>query len=178
MDYALNTGLVTANPAVRIGRACERPKIRHRPSLPPDQLPLLMRALSFASIRRQTRCVIEWQLLTLTRPAEASNASWADIDFTGREWRIPAGRMKMKREHVVPLSAQALSVLDVMRPISQHRDYVFPSLRRPLEPMSSQTANMALKRMGSRMNWSPMACEPWLRPRLMNTAFRLMSSLP
>ncbi len=148
MDYALNAGLVTTNPAARIGRVFEKPKVRHRPALRPEQMPDLMRSLSVASIHRQTRCVIEWQLLTMTRPAEASSASWTDIDVTAREWHIPAGRMKMKREHIIPLSPQALRLLEVMRPISQHREYVFPSNRHPLEPMSSQTANMALKRMG------------------------------
>ncbi|WP_312754502.1 tyrosine-type recombinase/integrase, partial [Escherichia coli] len=124
------------------------PKVKHRPALPPEQLPLLMKTLAFASIGRQTRCLIEWQLLTMTRPAEASMTRWDEIDFDAKEWRIPAGRMKMKREHIVPLSEQALSILEVMKPISKHRDYVFPGYRNPLEPMNSQTANMALKRMG------------------------------
>jgi len=115
MDYALKSILVTTNPAARIDRVFEKPKVRHRPALRPEQMPDLMRALSVASIHRQTRCVIEWQLLTMTRPAEASSASWADIDFTAREWHIPAGRMKMKREHVIPLSPQALRLLKVMR---------------------------------------------------------------
>jgi len=56
--------------------------------------------------------------------------------------------MKMKRMHIVPLSEQALAVLEVMEPISQHRPHVFPGYRNPLEPMNSQTANMAVKRMG------------------------------
>ncbi|WP_312650852.1 tyrosine-type recombinase/integrase, partial [Escherichia coli] len=77
-----------------------------------------------------------------------SMTRWDEIDFDAKEWRIPAGRMKMKREHIVPLSEQALSILEVMKPISKHRDYVFPGYRNPLEPMNSQTANMALKRMG------------------------------
>ncbi|KGA38923.1 MULTISPECIES: integrase domain-containing protein [Pectobacterium] len=148
MDYALNSGLVSVNPAARIGRTFHKPKVKHRPALLPEQLPLLMKTLSFASIGRQTRCLIEWQLLTMTRPAEAAESRWDEIDFGAKEWRIPAGRMKMKREHIIPLSEQALGILEVMKPISKHRDYVFPGYRNPLEPMNSQTANMALKRMG------------------------------
>ncbi|ASY76836.1 integrase domain-containing protein [Pectobacterium polaris] len=148
MDYALNSGLVSVNPAARIGRTFHKPKVKHRPALLPEQLPLLMKTLSFASIGRQTRCLIEWQLLTMTRPAEAAESRWDEIDFDAKEWRIPAGRMKMKREHIIPLSEQALGILEVMKPISKHRDYVFPGYRNPLEPMNSQTANMALKRMG------------------------------
>lgn len=112
-----------------------------------------MKTLAFASIGRQTRCLIEWQLLTMIRPAEASTTRWDEIDFHAKEWRIPAGRMKMKREHIVPLSEQALAILEVMKPISKHRDYVFPGYRNPLEPMNSQTANMALKRMASKICW-------------------------
>jgi len=148
MDFALNSGLVSSNPAARIGRTFHKPKVKHRPALLPEQLPLLMKTLAFASIGRQTRCLIEWQLLTMTRPGEGAMTRWDEINFETKEWRIPAGRMKMKREHVIPLSEQAFGVLDVMKPISQHRDFVFPGYRNPLEPMNSQTANMALKRMG------------------------------
>jgi len=148
MDYALNSGLVTSNPAAKIGKTFHKPKVKHRPALLPEQLPLLMKNLAFASIGRQTRCLIEWQLLTMTRPAEAAMTRWDEINFETKEWRIPAGRMKMKRVHIVPLSEQALAVLEVMKPISQHRPHVFPGYRNPLEPMNSQTANMALKRMG------------------------------
>ncbi|ELW2863486.1 tyrosine-type recombinase/integrase [Salmonella enterica] len=148
MDFALNTGVVMHNPAARISKAFERPVVKHQPTIPPEGLPELMRALSVARISRQTRCVVEWQLLTMCRPAEAASARWSEINTESREWHIPAGRMKMRREHVIPLSKQALAVLDVMRPISQHREYVFPGLRDPRQPMNSQSANMALKRMG------------------------------
>ncbi len=148
MDYALNSGLVTSNPAAKIGKTFHKPNVKHRPAILPEQLPLLMKNLAFASIGRQTRCLIEWQLLTMTRPAEAAMTRWDEINFETKEWRIPAGRMKMKRMHIVPLSEQALAVLEVMKPVSKHRPHVFPGYRNPLEPMNSQTANMALKRMG------------------------------
>lgn len=63
-------------------------------------------------------------------------------------WTIPAERMKAKREHIVPLSTQALEILEVMKPISAHREHVFPSRNDPKQPMNSQTANAALKRIG------------------------------
>ncbi|MEG7999876.1 tyrosine-type recombinase/integrase, partial [Klebsiella quasipneumoniae subsp. quasipneumoniae] len=63
-------------------------------------------------------------------------------------WTIPAERMKAKREHIVPLSSQALEILEVMKPISAHREHVFPSRNDPKQPMNSQTANAALKRIG------------------------------
>ncbi len=63
-------------------------------------------------------------------------------------WTIPAERMKAKREHIVPLSTQALEIPEVMKPISAHREHVFPSRNDPKQPMNSQTANAALKRIG------------------------------
>lgn len=95
-----------------------------------------------------TRCLIEWQLLTLVRPSEASGARWAEIDLESKLWTIPAERMKAKRQHIVPLSPRALDILEVMKPISSHREHVFPSRNDPKQAMNSQTANAALKRIG------------------------------
>lgn len=107
-----------------------------------------MRSLVMSNISVLTRCLIEWQLLTLMRLSEASGARWAEIDLDAKLWTIPADRMKAKREHIVPLSPQALETLEVMKPISTHREHVFPSRNDPKQSMNSQTANAALKRIG------------------------------
>ncbi|MEN4927511.1 integrase domain-containing protein [Erwinia billingiae] len=148
MIYAVNTGLIDANPASGVGMAFEKPKKQHMPTLRPEELPKLMRSLVMSNLSIPTRCLIEWQLLTLVRPSEASGARWAEIDFDGKLWAIPAERMKAKRKHIVPLSPQALDVLEVMKPISAHREHVFPSRNDPKQSMNSQTANAALKRIG------------------------------
>lgn len=148
MIYAVNTGLIDANPASGVGMAFERPKKQNMPTLRPEELPKLMRSLVMSNLSITTRCLIEWQLLTLVRPSEASGTQWAEIDFDLSLWVIPAERMKAKREHVVPLSKQALEILEVMRPLSANRQYVFPSRNDPKQPMNSQTANAALKRIG------------------------------
>ncbi len=128
--------------------AFEKPKKQNMPTLRPEELPKLMRSLVMSNLSVPTRCLIEWQLLTLVRPSEASGARWAEIDLDAKLWTIPAERMKAKREHIVPLSPQALDILEVMRPISNHREHVFPSRNDPKQPMNSQTANAALKRIG------------------------------
>ncbi len=148
MIHAVNVGLIDANPASGIGNAFERPKKQHMPTIRPEELPKLMRTISMSNLSIPTRCLLEWQLLTLIRPAEASATAWAEIDIENKEWCIPAERMKAKREHVVPLSEQALELLEIMRPISGNRQYVFPSRNDPRKPMNSQTANAALKRIG------------------------------
>lgn len=148
MIYAVNTGLIDANPASGVGMAFEKPKKQNMPTLRPEELPKLMRSLILSNLSVPTRCLIEWQLLTLVRPSEASGARWIEIDLDAKLWTIPAERMKAKREHLVPLSSQAMDILEVMKPISSHREYVFPSRNDPKRPMNSQTANAALKRIG------------------------------
>ncbi|MGI1933860.1 integrase domain-containing protein [Enterobacter hormaechei] len=148
MIYAVNTGLIDANPASGVGMAFEKPKKQNMPTLRPEELPKLMRSLIMSNLSVQTRCLIEWQLLTLARPSEASGSRWDEIDLEAKLWIIPAERMKAKREHIVPLSPQALEILNVMKPISAHREHIFPSRNDPKLPMNSQTANAALKRLG------------------------------
>lgn len=148
MIYAVNTGLIDANPASGVGMAFEKPKKQNMPTLRPEELPKLMRSLIMSNLSVQTRCLIEWQLLTLARPSEDSGSRWDEIDLEAKLWIIPAERMKAKREHIVPLSPQALEILNVMKPISAHREHIFPSRNDPKLPMNSQTANSALKRLG------------------------------
>lgn len=148
MIYAMNTGLIDANPASDVGMAFEKPKKQNMPTLRPEELPKLMRSLVMSNLSVSTRCLIEWQLLTLVRPSEASGARWVEIDLDAKLWTIPAERMKAKREHIVPLSAQALNILEVMKPISAYREHVFPSRNAPKQQMNSQTANADLKRIG------------------------------
>ncbi|WP_032291712.1 integrase domain-containing protein [Escherichia coli] len=148
MIYAVNTGLIDANPASGVGMAFEKPKKQNMPTLRPEELPALMRSLIMSNLSVPTRCLIEWQLLTLVRPSEASGTRWSEIDLDAKLWVIPAERMKAKREHIVPLSPQALDILEVMKPISAHREHVFPSRNNPRQSMNSQTANAALKRIG------------------------------
>ena len=148
MVYAQNTGLIDAVPSVNIGKAFEKPQKKNMPSIRPDQLPELMQTMRTANIGLSTRCLFMWQLLTITRPAEASEARWDEINLEAKEWKIPAARMKMNREHIVPLSDEALAILEMMKPLNGAREYVFPSRIKPTQSMNSQTVNAALKRAG------------------------------
>ena len=148
MIHGVNSGLIHANPLSGIRSVFKKPKKKNMAALAPDELKELMVAIANASIKRTTRCLIEWQLNTMTRPAEAATTRWADIDFEKRIWTIPAERMKKRRIHIVPLTDQALALLEAIKPYSGHREYVFPADRNPRTHCNSQTANMALKRMG------------------------------
>jgi len=148
MVWAVNAGLAEHNPLAGIGKAFSSPKKCNMPTLEPEQLPDLMQTLSVASIKLTTRCLIEWQLHTMVRPGEAAGTRWDEIDIENALWEIPADRMKKRRSHTIPLSPQALALLDVMRPLSDDLKHVFPSDRDPKRHASESTANVALKRMG------------------------------
>jgi integrase len=148
MTHAVNMGLVHHNPLAGIKETIPATKVKNQPTIAPEELPELMKALNFANIRFTTRCLIEWQLHTMARPSEASQVKWSEIDIEKCLWIIPAERMKMGKEHHVPLSEQSLALLELMQPHSGHREYVFPSISEPRKPANKETANMALKRMG------------------------------
>jgi len=149
MVYAVNTGAIHHNPLAGIRHAFKTPQVTNNPTLKPDQLPELMRSLSVAPIHLVTRCLIEWQLHTMSRPGEAAGTRWEEIDVENRLWVVPASRMKKRVEHVVPLTKQALAILEVIRPLSVNREHVFPGNANPRKSANSATANVALKkRMG------------------------------
>lgn len=146
--YAATEELIEFNPADNLTQRFSKPKKQNMPALPPSELPRFIAALANASIRLETRQLIEWQLLTWVRPGEAVRARWTDIDEENRFWNIPAEFMKMKRPHKVPLSKESMRILESMKPISGHREWVFPSIKAPLSHMHEQTANAAIIRMG------------------------------
>ena len=148
MIYSVNSGILDVNPLAGIYKAFGSPEKRNLPTIKPDQLPELMKAIGRANIKFTTRRLIEWQLHTMVRPSEAAGTRWEEIDIRNKLWTIPAERMKKKRQHSVPLTKQTLELLEEMKPVSGHREHVFPADRNPRDHANPSTANMALKRMG------------------------------
>ncbi|WP_439147070.1 integrase domain-containing protein [Vibrio sp.] len=148
MDFSVNTGVIHSNPLNKIHAAFHAPQKQNMPTISPEELPKFMATLSRASIKLTTRCLIEWQLHTMTRPQESSGAKWSEIDWDKKIWVVPEERMKNRREHSIPLTPQMIELLEVMQPISAHREFIFPADRDPKKPTNSQTANAAIKRMG------------------------------
>jgi integrase len=148
MNYAVNTGLIHANPLTGIKAAFKKPVKQNMPTLSPDELPEFLQTLQYASIKLVTRCLIEWQLHTMVRPSEAAGARWDELDVDNKLWNIPASRMKKKKEHSVPLTDQAIQILERVKAISGEREYIFPADRDPRKHVNEQTANAAIKRMG------------------------------
>lgn len=97
-----------------------------------------------------TKAALQLTALTFVRPGELRHWEWSEIDASGEEWRIPGEKMKMKMgiTHIVPLSRQARAILEELRPVTGRGRYVFTSLRGPSRPLSENTINAALRRMG------------------------------
>lgn len=148
MTHALNTGILQHNPLSGIRSAFSAPKVTNMPTIKPDELGKLMKDISYASIKLVTRCLIEWQLHTMTRPSESAKAEWSEIDLDNKLWVIPAERMKMRLEHKVPLTEQAIEILERLKPITGHRKHLFPSHIDHKKHCNVETANKALIRMG------------------------------
>ncbi|MBV8549125.1 MAG: tyrosine-type recombinase/integrase [Alphaproteobacteria bacterium] len=97
-----------------------------------------------------TQLAMEMMLLTFVRTSELIKAKWSEIDFDKKQWLIPAERMKMKRDHIVPLSRQVIAILEKMKKFSARWEYIFPSQRTPRMHMSNGAILMGLDRMGYR----------------------------
>ena len=148
MTFAVNTGVIEHNKLAGIGKAFAAPKVTNQASLKPEELPELLTTLNYASIKHITRCLIEWQLHTMTRPSEAAGTRWDEIDLENQLWHIPEERMKKGRPHTIPLTDQTLILLQTIKSITPESEFVFPGHTSRKKHVSSQTANKALERMG------------------------------
>ncbi len=114
----------------------------------PRQIAGLLRVIEDYKGTFITRYALRFAPLTFVRPGELRHAEWEEFDFDQAEWKIPAEKMKMRVTHIVPLSRQAIAVLKELEPLTGKGRYVFPSLRTGDRPMSENTVNSALRRMG------------------------------
>lgn len=148
MTFAVNTGVIEHNRLAGIGKAFETAKVTNQASLDPKDLPELLKTINYASIKPITRCLLEWQLHTMTRPAETAGARWDEIDKEKMLWVIPAERMKKGRVHTVPLTKQTLDLLETIDFITGESEYIFPADKSNKNHINKETANKALVRMG------------------------------
>jgi integrase len=146
MTYALNHGIVSNNPLSGIKAVFKNKAVTHNPHVEVTELPQLMRTIAEADIRRKTKLMIQFQLHTMTRPAETAQIEWSDID--NDVWTIPLEKSKTKQMHKIPLSVQSLEILNQMKVFSRGSNYVFCNAKDNGQPANSQSANTALKRMG------------------------------
>jgi len=148
--YAIQHGIVTTNPAGDLDGIVKARKATHRPSLPKKELPEFLNCLEGYSKRGRilTQLSIELLVLTFVRSEEIRGARWEEFDLEANLWRIPAERMKMKVEHLVPLSQQSIDVIQRIRVITGRYELVFPSEVNRTKTMSDNTMRQAVFRMG------------------------------
>jgi integrase len=146
--YAVATLRADSDPAAAQKGAITRLKTKHRKPLTRTDLPRFIKALDSYGGYRTTVIALRLMLLTFVRTVELRAAHWAEIDLDRAEWRIPAGRMKMRELHIVPLSRQAVELLLELRSLTGGRSFLFPNYRRPNNCMTATTLNRALERMG------------------------------
>lgn len=147
--YAVASGIADTDPTYALRDALIRPTRVHRAAITdPDALGKLLRAIAVFEGQATTRIGLQLLALLAQRPGELRHAKWEEFNSSEAFWAIPAGKMKMRKDHNVPLPQQALDLLDELRRITGNGNYLFPSLRSWQRPMSENTLNAALRRMG------------------------------
>jgi integrase len=114
----------------------------------PKELAPLLRSIEGYTGSIETRCALRLLAMLLLRPGELRHLEWSEIDVDAAQINIPAEKMKMRSAHTVPLSKQALAILEEIRPLTGHGKYVFPSVRSAERPISDNTLNACFRRMG------------------------------
>lgn len=147
--YAVVTGSADRDVTADLKDALKtKVKMHHAALTEPKDVGKLLRAIYDYTGHPTTVAALKLAPMVFVRPGELRTAEWAEIDLGGAEWRIPGSKMKMKNDHIVPLSKQAVEVLRSIQPLAGGGKYVFPSIRTGQGPMSENTINGALRGMG------------------------------
>ncbi|KQW69904.1 phage integrase central domain-containing protein [Methylibium sp. Root1272] len=147
--YAVATGRATSDPSRDLRGALTPWKPEHYPTLTePRQVGQLLRDIESYDGGFITKCAMRLAPMLFVRPGELRRAEWSEINLEAAEWRIPAAKMKGRVMHIVPLATQALAILEELKPLTGKSRWVFPGVRTNGEPMSENTINAALRRLG------------------------------
>lgn len=146
--YAIATGRAEFNPAANLSSALEVHQSNHFPFLKADELPDFLRALDSYTGSRLVQIATKLLMITGVRTIELRAALWSEFDLDNAIWEISAERMKMRRSHLVPLSTQALDLLNELKMMTGNYRYVFPGRNDPNKPMSEASINQVIKRIG------------------------------
>jgi integrase len=147
--YAIATGRAERDPCSNLRGAIPPAKTKHHAAIfSPKAIGELLRAIDQLNGSPIVKAAMRMAPLLFVRPGELRNAEWSEIDFDKAEWRIPAKKMKLKQQHIVPLSHQVIDILNEIYPITNCSNYIFPSVRNYSRAMSDNTLNVALRRLG------------------------------
>lgn len=149
MRYAVATGRAEYDPTASLKGAIETYAVKHMASVTdPKHVGALLRMFDAFDGTHTVHSALRLAPLLFARPGELRQMRWADLDMDAGLWLLDRGSMKMRRDHVVPLSAQAKAIIEGMRPFSGHLEYVFPNARDPKRAMSDAAVNAGMRRLG------------------------------
>ncbi len=147
--YGFATLRTERNPADILRGALTVPRVKHHAAIvEPKKVGELLRAIDGYQGRPETLHALRIAPHVFLRPGELRQAKWSEIDFAEKVWRVPAERMKMKQAHAVPLSRQVLYLLQDLRSLARESEFLFPALHTTKRPLSDNTLNVALRRLG------------------------------
>jgi len=151
--YAVASGVAETDPTFALKDALIKPTVKHRAAIT-DRVKLAeyLRALESYGGKVETKIGLKLLLLFASRPGEVRKARWDEFDIENRIWNVPAERMKMRKPHSVPLSDAALRLLAELKELTGWGELLFPSLSSSKKPISENTLNQALRRMGFRQD--------------------------
>ncbi len=149
MRFAVAESLVTSDPTRDLRNALTAVQSRSMTAITEvSVVGQLMRDIEDYKGSAMVRAALKFSAYTFGRPGEVRHAEWSEIDFEKKLWRIPAAKMKRKREHLVPLSGQLLDVLVEIQVLTGNGQWVFPGARHRSRPMSENTVLSALRKLG------------------------------
>jgi integrase len=151
MEYARLRWLIKYNPAFGLSKAIKPIQSEHRAAIiKPEEFGRLLRAIDTCTAHPFIVFYLKILPYVFTRPGELRLAKWEEVDFSSNLWRVPAERMKMRQEHVVPISRQARKLLSGLNKLSGHEDYLFPKIRQGKDSpvISDGSALLALRKLG------------------------------
>ncbi|WP_049069790.1 tyrosine-type recombinase/integrase [Klebsiella michiganensis] len=146
--YAIATGRALSNPAPDLARVMMPHKKEHYAHLEVSELSDFFTVLQAYTGNILVKLAMRLLILTGTRPGELRKAEWSEFDFENNLWSIPEERMKMRRPHLVPLSRQALAILEELKTMTSGYQYVFPGRLEKVKPISDMSLNVLIRRVG------------------------------
>ncbi|RYG87347.1 MAG: integrase, partial [Alphaproteobacteria bacterium] len=147
--FAIATDRAKTDPTVALAGAITAPRVKHRAALlDPAQFGGLLREIADFEGQATTKVALMLCAILAPRPGELRHAEWSEFDLDGATWSVPAGRMKMRKPHVVPLPKQAIILLRELYLLTGKGQLLLPSIRDPKRPISENTLNAALRRLG------------------------------
>lgn len=147
--YAVATARLSSDPTRDLRGALTAPTVTHYGAIiDPVRVGELLRAIDGYEGQPITKLAMQLAPHVFVRPGELRHAEWNEFDLEGALWTIPAGKTKMRKDHLVPLSRQTIAILEDLRTLTGPDGYVFPSIRSRKRPMSDNTINAGLRRLG------------------------------